>query len=102
MVGRAAYHRPALLGELERAAIDSAWHVPEPAHVLESMVAYARAQVAQGVRLHSITRHMHGLAAGREGARSWRRFLSELAGRADAVPETLFSALPILEPAAAA
>jgi len=29
-----------------------------------------------GLALHSITRHMHGLMAGREGARAWRRFLS--------------------------
>jgi hypothetical protein len=34
--------------------------------------------------------------AGREGARAWRRFLSEVAARADAAPEALFSALPIL------
>jgi hypothetical protein len=39
---------------------------------------------------------MHGLMAGREGARAWRRFLSEVAARPDAVPEALFSALPIL------
>jgi tRNA-dihydrouridine synthase A len=60
------------------------------------MVSYAQRQVPRGVRLHSITRHMHGLMAGREGARAWRRFLSEIAGRPDAAPETLFSALSLL------
>ncbi len=96
MLGRAAYHRPALLAELERAVVDPAWRVPQPWQIIERMVPYARAQARQGVRLHSITRHMHGLMAGREGARAWRRFLSEVAARPDAQPETLFSALVLL------
>jgi hypothetical protein len=39
---------------------------------------------------------MQGLIAGQEGARAWRRFLSEVAARPEATPETLYSALPIL------
>lgn len=96
MVGRAAYHRPRLLAELETALIDPAWSAPNAEEIIECMVAYARAQAAGGVRLHSITRHMHGLVAGQEGARAWRRFLSDLAARPDAVPESLYSGLPIL------
>ena len=102
MLGRAAYHRPELLAELERTLVDPAWQVPEPRKILESLVPYARAHRAEGVRLHSITRHLHGLMAGREGARAWRRFLSELAARPDAAPETLFSALPLLDQGLAA
>ena len=102
MIGRAAYHRPAFIAELERALPDSDWPTPEPARVVETMVSYARAQAPRGVRLHSVTRHMHGLLAGREGARSWRRFLSDIASRPDAAPETLFSALPILNQGMAA
>jgi tRNA-dihydrouridine synthase A len=102
MLGRAVYHRPALLGELEQALIDPAWAVPEPREIIERVVAYAKICARRGIRLHSITRHMHGLMAGREGARAWRRFLSEVAARPDAVPETLYSALPILNPGLAA
>jgi len=102
MLGRAAYHRPALLGELERAVFDPHWRIPTPWQIIERIVPYARAQLRQGVRLHSIVRHMQGLMAGREGARAWRRFLSELAGRPDAPPEALFSALPIMEKGVAA
>jgi tRNA-dihydrouridine synthase A len=102
MLGRAAYHNPRLLAQIERALTNPAWHIPEGWEIIEHMVSYARAQAARGVRLHSITRHMHGLMAGREGARAWRRFLSEVAGRPDAVPETLFSALPILNQGLAA
>jgi tRNA-dihydrouridine synthase A len=102
MLGRAAYHRPELLAELERALIDPAWGVPKPHEILDHLVPYARARRAEGVRLHAITRHLHGLMAGREGARAWRRFLSDLATRPDATPETLFSALPLLDPGLAA
>jgi tRNA-dihydrouridine synthase A len=102
MLGRAVYHRPALLGELEHALIDPEWRVPDPQEIIERVVAYAKICARRGIRLHSITRHMHGLMAGREGARAWRRFLSEVAARPEAVPETLYSALPILNPGLAA
>ncbi|MDP8984174.1 MAG: tRNA-dihydrouridine synthase [Pseudomonadota bacterium] len=96
MVGRAAYHRPALLAELEQALVNPAWRIPPPWEIIERMVPYAHRQARRGVRLHCITRHMQGLMAGREGARAWRRFLSEVAGRPEATPDVLFSALPIL------
>jgi tRNA-dihydrouridine synthase A len=102
MLGRAAYHRPALLAELEQSLIDPAWRVPEPWQIVERIVPYAKACAQRGMRLHSITRHMHGVMAGREGARAWRRFLSEVAARPEAAPEALFSALPILKQGIAA
>jgi len=96
MVGRAVYHRPAFLAELQRVLIDPAWATPGPAQIIERMVAYARLQRRRGVRLHALTRHMHGLIAGCEGARAWRRFLSEAAAAPDAEPEILYAALPML------
>ncbi len=102
MVGRAAYHRPALLAELEQNLIDPEWPIPEPWQIVERMVPYAKACAQRGMRLHSITRHMHGVMAGREGARAWRRFLSEVAARPEAAPEALFSALPIIKQGIAA
>ena len=102
MIGRAAYHRPALLAELEQAAADPAWVVPEPWEIVEKMIDYARECALQGIRLHSITRHMHGVMAGRDGARAWRRFLSEIASRPEARPDVLNSALPIIKSGLAA
>jgi tRNA-dihydrouridine synthase A len=58
--------------------------------------------VAEGTRLHSITRHLHGLMAGREGARAWRRFLSDVAARPGTAPEALLSALCLLNQGLAA
>jgi len=102
MLGRAAYHRPALLAELEQSLLDPAWAVPEPWQIVERVIPYAKRCAQRGIRLHSITRHMHGVMAGREGARAWRRFLSEVAARPEAAPEALFSALPILNQGIAA
>jgi tRNA-dihydrouridine synthase A len=102
MLGRAAYHRPALLAELEQKVLDPAWVVPEPWQIIERVVPYAKACAMRGMRLHSVSRHMHGVMAGREGARTWRRFLSEVAARPDAAAETLFSALPLINRAIAA
>ena len=102
MLGRAAYHDPKLLAELECAVVNPDWRLPPPWEIVEHMVAYAQSQARRGVRLHSVSRHMHGLMAGREGARAWRRFLSEVASRPDSVPEVLFSAFPILNQGLAA
>ena len=102
MLGRAAYHDPKLLAELECSVVNPGWRLPPPGEIVEHMVSYAQKQARRGVRLHSVTRHMHGLMAGREGARAWRRFLSEVAGRPESAPEILFSALPILNQGLAA
>jgi tRNA-dihydrouridine synthase A len=102
MLGRGAYHRPALIAELEQALIEPAWSVPAPWQVVERLVPYARAELQRGVRLHSITRHLHGLMVGCAGARAWRRFLSDVASRPGALPESLFSALSSLEKGVAA
>ncbi len=96
MLGRAVYHRPSLLGELERSVLDPRWQVPAPEDIIERIVAYARESQHQPLRLHAITRHLHGLISGCDGARAWRRFLSEVAAAPDARPDTLYAALPLL------
>ncbi len=77
MLGREAYHRPAVLSELHRRLFDEGWRAPDPAMLLERMAEYANREVAGGERLAAITRHMLGLCAGRPGARRYRQCLSE-------------------------
>jgi tRNA-dihydrouridine synthase A len=101
MLGRAVCNRPALLGELENRLLDPRWRVPAPVEVIEQVVPYARRQIAAGARLHSISRHLHGLLAGVNGARAWRRFLSDVAAKTDATADTLYGASAILRQAAA-
>jgi tRNA-dihydrouridine synthase A len=75
MIGREAYHRPALLAQLH-----AQLHPGEPAastaQVLEVMHAYAQREVAAGTRLSAITRHMLGLLSGTPGAKELRQLLS--------------------------
>lgn len=97
MLGREAYQRPQLLAQLEQRLIDPGWRIPEPRSILERMVPYAREQMRRGVRLQAIARHLQGLMAGREGARAWRRFLSERCARSGSSAETLLAGFPLLE-----
>jgi tRNA-dihydrouridine synthase A len=93
MLGREAYHNPYVLAALHRAAYDDDFHAPEPVEVIARMQDYAGVQIAQGVPLRSITRHMLGMFNGRAGARNWRRTLSEGVSRGGTSPSLLSDAL---------
>ncbi len=93
MLGREAYHNPYILPALHRAAWDDGFHAPEPAEVVARMQDYAAAQIAQGVPLRAITRHMLGMFNGRAGARNWRRTLSEGVNRGAGSPALMADAL---------
>ena len=77
MVGREAYHRPYVLWELEQRFGQTDFTRPGEAELLLRMARYSEAQVARGEPLSGIVRHMLGLYARRNGARSYRRLLSE-------------------------
>ncbi|AND71004.1 tRNA-dihydrouridine synthase A [Dyella thiooxydans] len=79
MLGRAAYHDPFLLAELETALYGE----PLPAReaVLSHLRPYVEAELARGTALKHITRHLLGLYQGQPGARAFRRILSEGAHR---------------------
>ena len=81
MVGRAAYHQPAdILCKADR-LIWGQGQDSDPVDVVTKMGDYIADHLAQGGRLHQVTRHMLGLFAGTPGARQWRRILSEGASR---------------------
>ena len=79
MVGRAAYHNPYLLAELDAAWFGSALQ-PREVYV-RRMLPYVEAQLAEGTWLKHVSRHVLGLYQGMPGARRWRRALSENAHR---------------------
>ena len=75
MLGRAAYHEPALLGEVDRRFFgEGADLTPEAA--VRRYLPYVRARLGEGVHLAAMTRHMLGLFHARPGARAWRRILT--------------------------
>ncbi len=77
MMGRAAYHEPHRLLQVDpvlfetQAPLETAFDV---AHAIEPYIAE---QLAQGTRLHNMTRHMLMLFQGRPNGRQFRRILAE-------------------------
>lgn len=95
MLGRAAYHDPYLLHRL-----DVAWFGGAPrtrAELLRGLRPYVEAQLAQGVFLKHITRHLLGLFHGERGGRAYRQVLSEGAHRPGADWSLLEKALAVTE-----
>ncbi|MFM1991369.1 MAG: hypothetical protein RJA99_4326 [Pseudomonadota bacterium] len=100
MLGRAAYHDPWLLAEVDRRVYGEAGPAPTRAEVVDRMIAYAGRMRARGVSLRSIVRHLLGLYHGRPGARAWRRTLSDSTLLAGADERLLARALEEVEGAA--
>jgi tRNA-dihydrouridine synthase A len=100
MIGRAAYHHPWLLAQAEGYCFVGKGAPPATrsrAEVVEALVPYAEAQLAQGVRLRAIARHVLGLYHGAPGARAWRRMLSDETQLKGAGPELFLRALREVE-----
>ena len=79
MLGRAAYHDPYLLHRLH-AHMGGTPLQPREA-LLRAMRPYVERQLADGVPLKHITRHVLGLYVGQPGGRAFRQVLSEGAHR---------------------
>ena len=75
MLGRAAYHEPALLGEIDQRFFDTGRDMG-PFEALYAYRPYVRARLDEGVPLAHMTRHMLGLMHGLPGARAFRRILT--------------------------
>lgn len=101
MLGRAAYHTPWQLADVDGAVYGFPNPVTSPEAAVTAYLPYIEQQLDQGVRLHSITRHMLGLFHGRPGARQWRRILSENAVKDGAGIEVVVAALAATQPALA-
>ena len=99
MLGRAAYHDPYLLHRL-----DVAWFGGElrsRGELLRALRPYVEAQLAKGVFLKHITRHLLGLFAGERGGRAFRQILSEGAHKPGADWSLVEQAIAVTESFAA-
>ena len=97
MLGRAAYERPYLLAQVDGWLLDVGVAPPARSEAMRRFRAYAAAQLADGVRLSAMTRHILGLYHGEPGGRLFRRVLSEEAVRPGAGLEVLDKALGVVE-----
>jgi tRNA-dihydrouridine synthase A len=93
MLGRAAYHNPWLLAEVDSRYFGAADPVRSREAALEALLPYVEAQLAGGERLQAITRHLLGLYQQVPGARRFRRVLSEQAHRPGAGVAILHAAM---------
>jgi tRNA-dihydrouridine synthase A len=92
MLGRAAYHTPDLLGEVDARIFGDARRV-DAFEAVELYRPYVAAQLAKGTHLAAMTRHMLGLFSGVPGARAWRRILTVEGVKAGAGLEVIDKAL---------
>ena len=76
MIGRAIYHTPYLLAEIEREIFINN-NIPSRQEVIENLIPYIRNEIQKGTRLNQIMRHTIGLFHGQSGASYWKRYLSE-------------------------
>ena len=78
MIGREAYQNPYFLAAVEEQVFGAAAR-PSRHEILDGYEPYVQRQLAAGVPLKTMTRHILGLFQGLPGARAWRRHLSERA-----------------------
>tara|TARA_B100000035_G_scaffold209329_1_gene179035 strand:- start:92 stop:1075 length:984 start_codon:yes stop_codon:yes gene_type:complete len=76
MIGRAAYHTPYFLADIEKEIFKSET-IPSRQEVIENLIPYIKEELKKGTRLNQIMRHTLGLFHGQSGASYWKRYLSE-------------------------
>ena len=102
MLGRAAYQEPwRLLSADPELFGETAPHTTMK-QVFEAMMPYIESQLAQGTRLHSITRHFVGAFHAVAGARAFRRHLAENGVRPGAGVNVLRDAIALVDDRAVA
>jgi tRNA-dihydrouridine synthase A len=93
MLGRAAYQDPGLLLRADPELFGEDPPVADAFEALEAFEPYVAARLAEGARLHAMTRHILGLFNGRPGARAFRRHLATEGAKPGAGLEVLRAAV---------
>jgi tRNA-dihydrouridine synthase A len=101
MLGRAAYHDPYILAEVDRRFFGASEPPVSRRAALERLIPAIERQIASGGRLNNITRHVLGIYHGRPRGRLFRRILSEEGQRPGAGADVLLKAIAAVEGEAA-
>jgi tRNA-dihydrouridine synthase A len=102
MLGRAAYQEPWRLLTADPELFGQPAPHATMKDVFEGIMPYIERELAQGVRLHSITRHFVGAFHGVPGARAFRRYLAENGVRPGAGVNVLRDAIALVDDRAVA
>jgi tRNA-dihydrouridine synthase A len=97
MIGRAAYQTPELLIGVDPELFGEEAPVADAFEAIEVFMPTIARGLERGERLHDFARHLHGLFAGRPGARAYRRVVASEGVRAGAGLEVLRAALAEIE-----
>ncbi|PCH59273.1 MAG: tRNA dihydrouridine(20/20a) synthase DusA [SAR86 cluster bacterium] len=93
MIGREAYHNPYMLHRVDHEIFGDELGSLSRLDYLQAYLPYVQMQLAQGVNLQHITRHILGLFKGVAGGKQFRRYLSENAYKKQAGIEVLEAAM---------
>jgi tRNA-dihydrouridine synthase A len=96
MMGRAAYQEPWRLLTADPMLYGEPAPFASPKDAALALTPYIERQLSRGARLHSITRHLHGLFQAVPGARAYRRHLATAAVKPGACAEVLAEALALV------
>jgi tRNA-dihydrouridine synthase A len=96
MMGRAAYQEPWRLMAVDPVLFGEPAWFDAPKAVAAALMPYIERELALGVRLHAITRHVLGLFRGVPGARAFRRHLAMEAVKPGAGVATFEAALELV------
>lgn len=96
MLGRAAYQTPYVLADVDRRFYGETRAPLSPHEVLEAFLPYVEAQLARGIHLHAMSRHILGLFHGAPGARAFRRYISENAPKHGAKADVIRDAMALV------
>jgi len=90
MIGREAYQNPWSLAEIERELFDDTRDISRY-DIIEQFVPYLEEQMALGVPLKSMTRHILGLFHDQRGGKKWRQIISQEAHLPESTPGDLLT-----------
>lgn len=97
MIGREAYHHPYLLADVDKRFYNANILPKSRYDIVLELIPYIKRELAQNIRLHSITRHILGLFHGIPGAKGWRRYISEHACKPTADEGVVLEALKFIQ-----
>ncbi|WP_346658085.1 tRNA dihydrouridine(20/20a) synthase DusA [Bradyrhizobium sp. 157] len=97
MLGRTAYQEPWRLLDVDPELFGEVTPHATMKDVFEAMLPYIEDQLAQGAKLHAMTRHFVGAFHGVPGARAFRRHLAERGTRPGAGVDVLRDAIALVE-----
>ena len=76
MIGRAIYHSPYFLADIEKDIFNNK-NIPSRSEVMEKLIPYIQEETSKGVQLNHIMRHTVGLFHGQNGSKVWKQYLSK-------------------------